>query len=126
MKNIIISFLIFAILIITIFLSVVYINYSCRELITINNSVEVAINAEDWKLAKANTNLFLTTWDKHSNVISMFIHHQEIDNICMEISKEKTYVAERNTEETLSNISTINFLLEHIINMENLSIQNIF
>ena len=103
-----------------------YISYSCRELITINNSIENAVNAGDWKSAKANTDLFLTTWDKHSNIISMFIHHQEIDNICMEISKESTYVEGKNAEETLSNISTINFLLEHIIKMENISIQNIF
>lgn len=126
MRNVIISISIFIIMVVAIFFSINYLNKVSSNLQTLNDKLEQQISNDKWDTAY-NTSLDYTKkWDKYCNVIKIFVNHQEIDNIEMELWKLPQYVKERTKDEALASVHVLKFLMNHISDLEKVNIQNIF
>lgn len=126
MKNVIISFGIFVLMIVTILFSLNYLNKVCTKLGKSADNLEISINKEDWENAQKQSTNFLDTWKKYADNIAIFVHHEEIDNVNTEIYKLTQYIKFENKEEALADIHVIKFYIKHINNFEKINAQNIF
>lgn len=125
MKNIIISFIIFIAMLITMLFSVKYLGCICYNLESKCITLENYVDKEDWNKAYSYSLIVLNKWDKYSHTMSIFVHHQEIDDINMEISKMNQQIKCENKAEALASIHTVKFLVKHIINLEKVNIENL-
>jgi hypothetical protein len=126
LRNIIISFVIFILLIISMILSINYLHTTCRALLQLDDKIEASINSKSWDEAYDYSLKFKNDWDKSSKYVSVFISHEEIDNIYDELCRLTQYTKMKSEEDALASVNVIKYLLQHIINMEQISIQNLF
>lgn len=126
MKNVIISICIFIVMIIAIFFSLNYLNKTCENLMKQCDELEEIISKETWDNSyEKSMELLKDLQDKH-NILSMFINHQEIDNMTNELYKFTQYVKGKNKDEALASIHVVKFYIEHIEDLQKVNIQNIF
>lgn len=126
MKGVITSITIFLVMVIGIFFSINYLNKVCTKLEALDTQIEKDIGSNSWDKAYDNSLIFLNQWDKYSSKISIFSDHAEIDNINNELWKLTQYAKCKDEEESLASVTTIKFLLRHIVDMERVNTQNIF
>ncbi|WML36643.1 DUF4363 family protein [Clostridium sp. OS1-26] len=126
MKNIIISFAIFVVVMLSALFSIRYLNSVCIKLEGLSMQIENNVQSDEWNKAYDNSLKFLNEWDKYSKKVSVFTHHAEIDNINNELWKLTQYTKEKNKDESLASAHVIKFLLKHIVEMEKVNPQNIF
>lgn len=126
MKNILISFALFILLIISMILSINYLDTTCKSLLVVNDKIETSINSSSWDEAYAYSLKFKENWDKSAKYVSVFISHEEIDNIYDELWRLTQYTKTKNDEDSLASVHVIKYLLNHIVNMEQINIQNLF
>lgn len=126
MKNVVISFIIFAAMVIAIFFSISYLNKVSSNLQSLNDKLEQQITDDKWNNAYNTSMDYTQKWEKYSKVIKIFVNHQEIDNIEMELMKLPQYVKEKTKDEALASVHVLKFLMSHISNLEKVNIQNIF
>ncbi|ERI92603.1 hypothetical protein HMPREF1982_02212 [Clostridiales bacterium oral taxon 876 str. F0540] len=126
MRNIIISVAVFLVMITGMFLSISYLNRTSANLQTLNDNLEQYISEDKWDKAYKASMDFTNQWEKHSKLIKLFVNHQEIDNVEMELWKLPQYVKEESKDEALASVHVLKFLLKHISNLEKVTIQNIF
>lgn len=65
-------------------------------------------------------------WEKNSNIWSIIVVHQEIDNIEQALVKIKSNIENGELEDAIPEIETAIFLAEHIKEREELKFKNIF
>jgi hypothetical protein len=109
-----------------IFFSINYLNKVSSNLQTLNDKLEQQISNEKWDTAYKTSIDYTQKWDKYCNVIKIFVNHQEIDNIEMELWKLPQYVKEHTKDEALASVHVLKFLMNHISDLEKVKIQNIF
>ncbi|SKA84242.1 protein of unknown function [Clostridium sp. USBA 49] len=126
MKNVVFSIIIFIVMIFCMFFSINYLSKTTTNLQTLNNELEEYIKNDNWEKAY-NASLDITKkWQDESRVIKIFVNHQEIDNIELELWKIPQYVKEKTKDEALASVHVLKFLLLHIYDLEKVNIQNIF
>lgn len=126
MKNIITSFSIFALLVVSIFFSIHYLNTSNGKLKVKTETLENSISDKKWDSAYNESLSLMNDWDKHSDIISLFTDHLEIDNVNSEIWKLTQYTKCKNLDESLASVHNIKFMLKHIKDLEKVNIKNVF
>lgn len=126
MKNVILSFAIFIIILIAMSFSISYLNKVSSNLQKLNDEIEQCITDNKWDKAYNISMDYTERWEKSTKVIKLFVNHQEIDNIEMELSKLPQYLKENTKDESLASVHVLKFLVSHISNMEKVNIQNIF
>lgn len=112
-------------MLLTIFLSINYLDKTCAKLVTASNQLEDTIKNDNWDKSYDLSIDLLNSWQKYSNTISIFIHHGEIDNINNELFKLTQYTKCKNKDESLASIHLIKLTIKHIREMESLSLKNI-
>jgi len=125
MKNIIISLILFIALIFGVFISLNYLSTMCDDLVKKGDAIEDQIAKDNWEEAYNSSMKLTNEWREHCDTISFFVHHQEIDNIDNELWKLSQYTKCKNKDESLASIHVVKFYINHIKNLENVSIQNI-
>jgi len=98
----------------------------CNNLVELGDSIEDQISKENWQAAYDSSMKLTKEWKNHCDVISLFVHHQEIDNIDNELWKLSQYTKCHTKDESLASVHVVKFFLNHIKNLEDFSIQNIF
>lgn len=83
-------------------------------------------NINETDALKTNMKEVETKWRKISNVWSIIIVHQEIDNIEQALIRAKSNIEEGELEDALPEIETAIFFAEHINEREQLKLKNIF
>lgn len=126
MKNVVISIIIFVALLFGMFFSLNYLSSMCNDLAKLGDKIEDEIAKENWKEAYDSSMNLTNEWKDHCDIISFFVHHQEIDNIDNELWKLSQYTKCQTKDESLASVHVVKFFINHIKNLENLSIQNIF
>ncbi len=126
MKNVVISLLIWVTMIITIAFSIKYLNKVSDNLGKLNNEIEQNITDDNWEKAYKTSIEFTDKWKDYSNIIKLFVDHQEMDKIEMELCKLPHYIKEMTKDEALASVHVLKFLSEHIAELEKIKIQNIF
>ncbi|KEH99246.1 DUF4363 family protein [Clostridium massiliodielmoense] len=126
MKNIFTSFVIFILLIITISISIHYLNtkyYYYEEKI---NVLEEMVSDDQWKKAYDNSIDFLEHWKKDSKLVTAYIHHVHVESISSELLQLTQYIKYEDKVESLASIHEIKFLLKEITEIQKVNITNVF
>lgn len=126
MKNVVISLLIFIIMVISIAFSLNYLNKVSDDLGRLNDEIEQYITDNDWDKAYKSSIEYTEKWKDYSEKLKLFVDHQEMDKIEIELWRMPQYIKERNKEESLATVHVLNFLVNHISDLERVNIQNIF
>jgi len=126
MRNVAIALLISVIMIIAMSFSIKYLNNASQNLGKLNDEIEQNIIDENWDKAYETSIEFTNKWEDYSKKIKLFINHQEIDNIEMELRKLPQYTKEKTKDESLASVHVLKFFLNHIAEIEKIKIQNIF
>jgi len=125
MKNVVISLIIFIIMITNIAFSINYLNKVTDDLGKLNDEIEQYITDNNWDKAYKSSIEYTEKWQDYSEKIKIFVDHQEMDKIDMELWKLTQYIKEKTKGEALASIHVLKFLVEHISELEKVNIQNI-
>jgi hypothetical protein len=125
MKNAIISFIIFIIMITTMFISVKYLNKTCEQMEANSNTLEDLINAEQWEEADELSNKTLSQWKKYALIIPIFANHSELDTLNVEMLKLTQYTKCQSKDEALASTHVIKFFLNNVKELQKVNLQNI-
>ncbi|MDV3426302.1 MAG: DUF4363 family protein [Bacillota bacterium] len=126
MKNIFVPFILLIMLMLLIILPPRYLNKICGSLTDEADDIELLVSNEDWNDSYILSVQLLDSWQDNKKVFSIFAPHDEIDDIDMEIYKLSQYVKCRDKTESLASIHLIKFLVNHLNELNKVSIQNIF
>ncbi|GAB6149540.1 MULTISPECIES: DUF4363 family protein [Clostridium] len=126
MKNIFTSFVIFILLIITISISIHYLNtkyYYYEEKV---NSLEQMVSDEQWNKAYDESISFLDSWKKDSKLLTAYIHHVHVESISSDLLQLTQYIKYEEKVDALASIHEIKFLLKEITEIQKVNITNVF
>lgn len=126
MKNLVISLIISVIMIFTMSYSIKYLNKVSQELASLNEKIMENINDNNWDKAYENTIELTEKWENYSKKIKLFLNHQEIDSIEVELKKLPQYIKEETKDESLAGTNVLKFFLNHIAELEKVKLENIF
>ncbi|MCB2290468.1 DUF4363 family protein [Clostridium sp. CS001] len=126
MKNILAAFSLFIIMIIGIFLSTNFINQSSMHLQDLNSTLENYITKEDYDNAYTLSLDYISQWKKTSKILTIYIHHEDLDHIDNEVLKLTQYIKVKDKSEALATVHVMKYLIDHIMDHEKVSISNIF
>ena len=126
MKNVVITLITSIIMIVAISFSIKYLNDASEDLLSLNQKIQENVNNDNWDKAYKSTMELIEKWDDYSKKIKVFINHQEIDSIEMELQKLPQYIKEQTKDESLASTYILGFLLEHIAELEKVKLENIF
>lgn len=126
MKNLVISFILFILMIVGIVVSLNYLDKKCSYYGDIANSLESTINNESWDKAYDISKELLEDWRKDSKTISAYINHLQIEAINDQVLKLTQYIETKDKSESLAVVHEIKFFLQSILSLEKVTISNIF
>jgi hypothetical protein len=126
MRTIYISFALFSMLLLSLIFSINYLDKVCTKLDTMNIEIDSNVKKAAWTKAEATSSEFLKEWKSSTHKLSLFIDHKEMDNINNELWKLTQYIDTKNKDEALASNNVIKFYIEHIKDMERVSMENIF
>lgn len=126
MRNLVISFIIFFILIITIVFSINFLDNKANFYSEQANQLETLVVKDSWDEAYETSTNFLDAWKEDSKKISMFINHFQVDSISNQILKLTQYTKYHDKTEALALIHDIKFMLKELLEIEKVTISNIF
>jgi len=108
------------------FTSVIYLEKTAYQLIENLQAVDKAVQEESWEKAKEALKIFEKKWDKKQLVWDLLIVHSEIENMQISVSHIKSYLSTKSLPEVRAEISALIKYLEHIPDIERLTLENIF
>jgi len=126
MKALYISATLFCVMLLSLILSVNYLDKSCNKLNVMNISINNSIKDSDWEKADKNYSIYLKEWGNLYPKFSLFIDHNEIQSVNNELCKLTQYINSKNKDEALASNSVIIFFMEHINKAEKITLENIF
>lgn len=102
-----------------------YLQTSSYELMQSTNELRYSIEHEQWTLSHNTAKQFLETWKKTMPRWSLFLDHPELDHIHMSISKLYSYIKTNSKEDALAELETVQRMIEHLPQKEQLTLKNI-
>jgi len=126
MKNIFVSFILFIILMLLIILPPCYLNKICGSLTDKADNIELLVSNENWNDSYILSVQLLNSWQDYKKIFSIFVPHNEIDNLDMEMYKLSQYVKCRDEAESMASIHLIKFLVNHLSELNKVNFRNIF
>jgi len=101
------------------------INTSSTQLASRFSAIEASIQQQKWDKAKEDLNAAQQNWGRTKSWWSVFIDHQEIDNIDISLKRLEKYVETQGTTLSMGEVSTLEMLVEHIADTEAPTLTNI-
>jgi hypothetical protein len=126
MKNVIISFTIFAFMVGIMLFSLNYLNRVCSKFRDESNELEELIKNSQWEKAAESANDMLDRWKRQSAIIPMFVNHTEVDNLTNELLRLTQFVECRTVDESLASTHVVKFWLDNIRALQKINFENIF
>jgi hypothetical protein len=126
MKNVVISLIMLIIMVIGITFSLKYLNKVSHDLGKLNDEIEQYITEDNWDKAYKSSIDYTEKWENYSKKVKLFIDHQEMDKIEIELFKLPQYIKEMTKDESLASVHVLKSLVDHISELEKVNIQNIF
>lgn len=126
MKNVIILIVASIILFITGYWQIKYIEESSIYAISDVEYVTNLIKNNNFDGANTHINELENTWQSMENIWSMFIMHDEIDDIEMALVNFKMYTKLENKDESLVYAEELKQNLRHISEKQKIKVENVF
>lgn len=126
MRNVVISFSIFIVMLGVMLFSLNYLNNVCTKFRDESNKLEELIKNSQWEEAAESANDMLDRWKRQSTIIPMFINHTEVDNLTNELLKLTQYVECKTADESLASTHVVKFWLDNIRALQKINFENVF
>lgn len=101
-------------------------NKISRELIELNQNTIIARDTGNTSQIIKQINELEKDWEEVSNIWSIIVIHQEIDNVEGAIIKAKACIENGELEDAIQEIELANFFVNHVKEREEVSLKNIF
>lgn len=88
-------------------------------------NIRNSISNNNWKSAHISAEYLLNTWHKTERTWALFVNHHEIDNITSSLLKAVEYINFNDRENATVYLVELEEYLNHIPDMEKLSLKNI-
>lgn len=126
MRNTLIAILIFSSLLGFVY----YANYSllnlCEDVITSSDEIEILIEEGNFEEAHKNSNILMELIEKHGLLTSVYIDHNDFDNLQDEALQLSIYTSCKDTTESLISVGTLKNSALNLICLHKTNIKNIF
>ncbi|PRR84633.1 DUF4363 family protein [Clostridium vincentii] len=126
MKNTLITIIIFSSLVCFVY----YANYTllnlCEDVVTICDDIEILINDGDFNEAYENSIILIDLIEKNSLLASVYIDHNDFDNLQDESLQLSIYTSCSDTTESLISVGTLKNAALNLIGLHKTNIKNIF
>ena len=125
MKQVIISVVCIAILVIGGIAEIKYLNKSASYLSYDIEYIKNAINNDNYDFAKEQLNNTKNNWEVQKKIWHIFVNNEEIENIDESIVELEEYLNNQMKEESLVEVSKLISLVKYSAKMQELSIETI-
>lgn len=126
MKNVVVSFILFFILIAFMITSNDKIHSFLEEIIKTCENLEELINKEKWETAYDIANEFHEKIDSAAPEMGLYLNHQQIDDINHELYGLTQYIKEKEKADALAGVHSIKHDARTIKRLQRFSLENIF
>lgn len=113
-------------MVISITCSLKYLNKALDDLGRLNDEIEQYLTDSNWDKAYKSSIEYTDKWKYYSKKLKLFIDHEELDKIEIELCRLPQYIKEKTKEESFASVHVLKFLVDHISELEKVKIQNIF
>lgn len=103
-------------------------NYLQIDTAKLNSKIDTinkAIEKNDWKNAHTNIKELKKDWESSQKIWALFINHREIDNISSSLCKTEEYILNNSLSDSSAYLAELKEFIDHIPDMEKLSLKNI-
>lgn len=125
MKQVIISVVCIAILVIGGIAEIKYLNKSASYLSYDIEYIKNAINNDNYDIAKEQLNNTKNNWEAQKKIWHIFVNNEEIENIDESIVELEEYLNNQMKEESLVEVSKLISLVKYSAEMQKLSLETI-
>lgn len=125
-KEMIISCIVVAIIIILDIITQKYTKASMNEIEEVLVSVREELKKENDIEAKEKIEEAKSKWDKIKEKLVIYIEHEELEKVEMYIIESRSNIETKEYEMAIQTIDVCNFIMDHIKDKYELSLQNIF
>lgn len=101
-------------------------NKISKELIELKENIIIARKTGNTNQIIQQISEVEKDWEEASNIWSIIVIHQEIDNVESAIIKAKACIENGELEDALQEIELANFFVNHVKEREEVSLKNIF
>jgi hypothetical protein len=126
MRNSIISIALFAMLLGFLFYANGKLTGICEHILKSSEETETLITEENWEKSYDNTVALIDYIKDNSSAVALYVNHTDFDNLNIEASKLSQYIKYHNPEEALASLHAIKFSTNYILDLQEVSIKNIF
>lgn len=125
MKQVIISVVCIAILVIGGTAEIKYLNKSASYLSYDIEYIRNAINNDNYDFAKEQLNNTKNNWEAQKKIWHIFVNNEEIENIDESIVELEEYINNQMKEESIVEVSKLISLIKYSANLQRLSIETV-
>lgn len=125
MKQVIISIICIALLVIGGVAEIKYLNKSASYLSSDIEYVKNAIINNNYELAKEQLNNTKNNWKEQKKIWHIFVNNEEIEEIDVSIIELEEYINNQMKEESIVEVSKLISLIKYSANMQRLSIETV-
>ncbi|MFZ7101950.1 MAG: DUF4363 family protein [Peptococcaceae bacterium] len=126
MKVISITLMITIMILIFAFYAVNILAKTSLDMTEVLKEIEAAVMKGEWNQAAQKLTDLEDKWEEYHLIWDMLIEHGEIDNIDISISHINSYIRRQDLTESYAEIKALYKYLEHIPEIEKLTLENIF
>ena len=126
MKNMISTCIIFFFMLFILFFASKYIVLTCDKLLDVSSRIEENIVNDNWDESYMLSFELLNIYEGHIANLTLFLNHTDFDNIYSEIIKLSQYSKCESKDEALSSIQVLKSLINHVKELESITLGNIF
>lgn len=103
-----------------------YLEKSTEEFITRITELEGSIQRDDWDRANNLISKLSSDWEKSEEIWTIFTNHHEIDSISITIKNAMVYITLKDKPDSLASLASLRHYINHIPEMEQIVLKNIF
>ncbi len=125
MKNFFVSYILFIVMCIFLFLASKYVILTCDKMLDTSMKIEQHILNDEWDDSYILSFKLLHIYEGHVNNLNLFLNHSEFDSIYRQVIMLTQYAKCNNKDESLATIHMIKTMIHDVKTIEYVNIRNI-
>jgi len=126
MKNILIALIIFSSLLGFVYYADYTLIKLCEDITLTSDEIKVSIEEGNWDEAYENSTILMSFIEDNSLLTSVYINHNDFDNLQDEALQLSIYTNCKNTMESLISVDTLRNSALNLISLHKTNVKNIF
>lgn len=118
--------LVLAAIIILSVLTISYLGNTTRKIDQILPHLEESISAENWPEAQLQYTAAKQIWDRANKILPTFINHDDMRDVQVAFVDLETAIQQQDKIEAGRELAALNFYIDHVLENEQLNLQNLF